>query len=220
MAVKKQAKTVVEVEAPVVEAKEKPILVAEAEIPTENATDEEQPAEIATKEGDTLSATDNAQIFGPQPVEGTKSSKKIFWVLIILFTLLGAAAGGMGIYLQNRGSKASPSPTPEAMASPTSTPMVELDKTAISIQILNGSGITGAAKAAQDYLEGQGYTISAVGNADSSDYEAMIIAVKDDKKDYFAQLKKALATKYTVEDQADMVASSIKYDVVITIGKE
>ncbi len=232
MAVKKKAKKVevVEVEAPVVEATEtadtpaeKPILVTEAEnapeSPVADQTAAETQAETVAKD-DTLSATDNAQIFGPQPVEVGKSNKKIFWILIIVFTLLGATAGGVGIYLQNRGSKAlTPSPTLEAAASPTPTPVVDLDKKAVTIQILNGSGITGAAKTAQDYLEGQGYTVSAVGNADTQDFQNTVIAIKADKKDYFAQLKKALAAKYTVEDQADTVASSVNYDVVITLGK-
>ena len=164
-------------------------------------------------------------MFGPLPSEPEKSSKKLFWIIIGVFALLGVIAGGIGIYLQNRPQSspaATPSPKSDQAVPGTSSPSpeVQLNRKDLQIQILNGSGVTGAAKAAQDYLEGLGYTVAALGNASSSGYTTTQISVKDAKKDYLTQLEQDLSGKYSLADTADSLEDSSKYDVVIVLGKE
>ena len=183
---------------------EKPILVAETEL-------------VAAVEP-TPTPT-SADMFGPMPTESKIKSNKLFWIIIIVFATLGVAAGGIGVYLQNRSQPTSTiSPTPEASLLPSPSAEVLLNKKDLQIQILNGSGVTGAAKKAQDYLEGLGYTVSAVGNASSSDYTTTQISLKDSKKDYLPLLKKDLSEKYEVADTIDSLEDNSKYDAVIILG--
>lgn len=191
----------------VVKEEDKPILVAEAEAETEAVTPVSDPV------------PDSSQIFGPTAAEPPQTNKGLFWILIIVFTVLGAVAGGAGIYLQTRSSSsAHPAPSPETTATPTPTP--QLNRKDLQIQVLNGSGVTGQAKIAQDYLTGLGYTVVAIGNADTSDFPTTVVAIKDAKKGYFSQLKQDLASKYAVADNPDSLAADSKYDAVITLGKE
>lgn len=204
---------------------DKPILVTETEGQTETAAEVEPTVdpEVATDpepEPDTASVN-SSQIFGPQPVDPPKSNKKTFWVIIILFAVLGAAAGGIGIYLQNNGSiggfMARPTPTPE-VTEPTPTPAAELDRSELSIQVLNGSGVTGAAKTAQEYLEGLGYSVDAVGNADESDLETTQVAIKSEKEEFSDLVKEDLSEQYTVDEEVGELDEDSTYDVVITLG--
>ncbi len=164
---------------------------------------------------------DASAIFGPVAADPPPTNKGLFWILIVVFALLGAVAGGGGIYLQNqsRSTRPAPSSTPETVAA-SPTPAPQLNRKDLQIQVLNGSGVTGAAKVAQDYLIGVGYTVAAVGNADSTDFPTTTVAIKDSRKAYFSQLKQDLASKYTVADSPDSLAADSKYDVVITLGKE
>lgn len=215
---KKVEPEVVVLETPPVE---KPILVAEA-VPESPPQPQPVPPQVSpepVKSEPEPTATPAVDIFGPLPDEPEKSSKKVFWIIIGTFAVLGVVAGGIGVYLQNRSSFAiTPSPTPKEVVETSPTPAVQLDKKSLQIQILNGSGVTGAAKAAQDYLEGLGYTVSAVGNASSSSYTSTQISIKDSKKDYLPTLKKDLSGQYSVADTADSLEDNSKYDVVIVLG--
>ncbi|MDO8487901.1 MAG: LytR C-terminal domain-containing protein [bacterium] len=193
---------------PEVKPETPPTPVAEPEVP-----EIEEPAESKTPNSES--------IFGPSPVEAPKSNTKMFWILIVLFTLLGAAAGALGIYLQGRGSPLlQPSPTPEATLVPSPTPQVELNRQDLNIQILNGGGVPGAAKSAQTYLEKLGYIVAGVGNAETSDYPTTQIAIKDDKKDFLSLLKDDLSGKYTLTEAVDSLDTDSEFDAVVILGKE
>lgn len=206
----------VEVVVPETPPVEKPILVAEAEPEPQAQPAPEIPLEPVKPEPP---ATTSADMFGPVLTEPRTGSNNIFWIIIAVFALLGVVAGGIGVYLQNR-SQPTPlaSPTPEASPMSSPSPVVQLNRKDLQIQILNGSGVTGAAKAAQDYLEGLGYTVSALGNASSSSYTTTQISLKDSRKDYLSILKKDLSGKYSVADTADSLEDNSKYDVVIILG--
>lgn len=246
MPAKKKPKVEVEVEevevvAPVIETEaepeveeieenktEKAVWVAEAEpetaaeTPAEAEPDPEPVKPTAPEAAKPHSQpADTSSIFGPTPEETSKGSKKLFWVLIVVFALLGAAAGGVGIYLQNRPSaEPAPSPTPEASALPSPSPETKLNREDISIQVLNGSGVTGAAGKAKDYLEGLGYTVDNVGNANSSDYTQTEISTTTSAQKYVDMLTEDLGSNYTVSDQVGSLGSDSSYDVVIILGSE
>lgn len=247
MPAKKKPKVEVEVEevevvAPVVEVEAEPETVAEdektgaekavwvaeaepetvAETTTEDETEPEPVKETAPEVPKPHSQpADTSSIFGPTPEEASKGNKKLFWVLIVVFAFLGAAAGGAGIYLQNRPSvEPAPSPTPEATTLPSPSPETSLNREDISIQVLNGSGVTGAAGKAKDYLEGLGYTVDNVGNANSSDYTQTEISTTPSAQKYADMLTEDLKSKYSVSDQVGSLDSDSNYDVVIILGSE
>jgi len=108
----------------------------------------------------------------------TDSPHKLLKTILILLLLL-VAITGWGMYLTTKypdllGSSISlgsstPTPTPTITpAPPTPTPV---DRSGISIQILNGAGVSGAAAATATTLEDMGYTITDTGNADNTNYE-------------------------------------------------
>lgn len=178
------------------------------------------PTPVAAQPEPTPTPTPTApDMFGPVATEQKTGNSKLFWIIIVVFVLLGVMAGGIGIYLQNR-SKSSPlaSPTPAVSPLPSPSPEAQLNRKDLQIQILNGSGVVGAAKKAQDYLEGLGYKVTAVGNANSSDYTTTQISLKDSKKDFLSMLKKDLSGKYDVAETADSLENNSKYDAVVILG--
>jgi hypothetical protein len=94
-----------------------------------------------------------------------------------------------------------------------------LDRAKLSVHVFNGSGVTGAAKKATDFLEGLGYNVVDFDNAESSDYASTEIQVITSKSDYAALLKKDLSANYTVGKTTDTPASGEPADAVVIIGK-
>ena len=124
----------------------------------------------------------------------------------------------------------SPSPTVKPKTTPTSSPTPKpsvnpvdkasgLDRSKLSIHILNGSGVTGAAKKASDLLEGLGYNVIQIGNAENSDFASTEIQMASGKSDFIALLKSDLSGTYTVGKTSDSPASDEKADAVVIIGK-
>jgi len=123
-----------------------------------------------------------------------------------------------------------PTPIPEKTVTPTPTPKPtpvpqrvattagELKRQAISIQILNGSGVVGTAKKAADYLTGLFYTVSDTGNAESYDFEETVIKTK--KEADLTLLKGDLETQYEIGTASATLSSTSAYDAVVIIGKK
>jgi hypothetical protein len=118
-------------------------------------------------------------------------------------------------------------PTPEEVTptkanKPSSTPTLttkssSTEKNDIEITVLNGSGVTGAAKTIADYLSSLGYGIKSTGNADAYDYQGITILVSKEKGSYLTQLKKDLAEKSaTVSGKID---DSLTVDAQVIVGK-
>lgn len=107
------------------------------------------------------------------------------------------------------------SPT-EVKASPTGQAAAERSK--LSLTVLNGSGIPGAAKGVADYLQGLGYTVTGTGNADNYDYTDVSFNLKTGNSDLSSTLKKDLSAKYTVGTTSATLTSGDAGGVVI-VGK-
>ncbi|MBI2443299.1 MAG: LytR C-terminal domain-containing protein [Candidatus Levybacteria bacterium] len=125
-----------------------------------------------------------------------------------------------------------PSPTAKKEASPTkanptaaekqTTSSVDsatgLDRAGLTVDILNGSGVSGAASKMSSFLKDLGYSIGSTGNADNFDYTNVTIQVKSGMSKYLPLLKKDIGSSYTVGDTNTALASG-SADAVIIIGK-
>lgn len=117
------------------------------------------------------------------------------------------------------------SPTKEPTATPSPRPtgnpidkVTGLDRSKISIEIQNGSGIAGAGKKAADLLTSLGYKISGTGNADNYNYEKTIISVTGTSSKYLDLLKKDLGSTYSIgSTSASFTGSS---DARVIVGKQ
>mgnify|MGYP001576754653 FL=1 len=104
-----------------------------------------------------------------QPKPKGKSNK---WIFIVVGLLI---LGGGGIYFFTRGAKEEetlPSPTVGGVSTSTPAPTPTLspaDRKDISIEIQNGTGISGEAAYLQGVLKNLGYSDIKVGNAESQD---------------------------------------------------
>lgn len=107
--------------------------------------------------------------------------------------------------------------TPEVKVSPTKA-VVEVDLSAYSIKVLNGSGIAGEAGRIRDVLKSQEFSVSSVGNAQGYDFEETTIQHKKEvSKAYLEKLKEVLSKEKTVKISKEQLESSDD-DVVVTVG--
>lgn len=113
-----------------------------------------------------------------------------------------------------------PQPTPTRVPQPTPTQAVQsLNLSKYTITVLNGSGISGEASKVKDMLVGAGFTVGAIGNAQTSDVTTTTISAKANvDKAYLAKLTQTLQETYTVSSTVDAADASQSSDIVVTIG--
>lgn len=111
-----------------------------------------------------------------------------------------------------------PSPSPKPTANPIDK-TTGLDRSTLSVEVQNGSGVAGAAGKASDVLKGFGYNVVATGNAGNFDYENVTVQVKSAKSDFLALLKKDLGFSYTVGSTSADLSSDSSADALVIIGK-
>lgn len=128
---------------------------------------------------------------------------------------------------------ASASATVSPLARPTSTPIptptqaaitpidkaTGLDRSKITIDVQNGSSVTGAASKMADYLKSFGYTIGKTGNADTSDYSNVTISLSPQAAKYLSLLKSDLNKQYTVGTTNSSLSASSSADALVIVGK-
>jgi len=107
-----------------------------------------------------------------------KKNKKLFVIGLIVVLLIFGASGWI-FYLASRFSKemAKDANTQEkevtVVETPEPTPK-ELERSEITLEILNGSGVSGAASTASSTFTSLGYEVIKVGNADLSDSSQLL----------------------------------------------
>ena len=111
-----------------------------------------------------------------------KSKKKTLTLVVILALILLVI---VGLVFRNKINslfnkvqqtvQPTPTPTPTLIPTPTPNPWVRSDW---SLEVLNGSGVTGQAKALAEKLIEVGYPVVKTGNADKQNYEVTQILVK------------------------------------------
>ena len=93
-----------------------------------------------------------------------------------------------------------------------------IDKSAIKISVLNGSGVKNSAKTVADQLTSAGFTISYTGNASNFNYQQTFIYFKTGN-DVQANLVKDVLTGRTVQTKENNSVVGTKYDIVVVVGK-
>lgn len=156
---------------------------------------------------------------------GKGKGKKIFFLLVILaIGLLGAFLIFKGVTGEDT-TEATPSPTannfirtPEpSEETETTEPSEEVDKAEISIQILNGTGISGEAGFLQGKLNAAGFKDITATNASSTDNESAIVAFASSvPKTIVVEITKLLQGIYSEVTTSTSVGTT--NDVVITTG--
>jgi len=114
-------------------------------------------------------------------------------------------------------NKESPTTTPAATSTPSPTPSIE--RSDLTVQVLNGSGVSGAAGVAKDYLEGLGYEDVETGNASLYDYEETEVSIKEDVEEYLDMIIEDLSDEYEVATDSGVLDEDGDFDVEIIIGK-
>lgn len=151
------------------------------------------------------------------------------WIIVPTALLVGAFAGGLITYFSglSRLSNADVIPSPVAVATPEIEEKAKIeekdelvDRSAIKLQALNGSGIAGFAGKAKTMLEGLGYKNVAVGNASNSNFTETIISVKASKKELLKFVVEDLSKDYDVSSKTETLLASSPYDFVITLGNK
>ena len=169
--------------------------------------------------GNVPSETSRTRVGFPEQKEPKKFSKKPI-VIIVIFLLL--ALGGWWLFSgRNKESslvedEEASTPTPFKEES-TPTPKVEIDRAAVKIQVLNGTGITGGAGTLKGSLEKVGYSQIDVGNASPQSFTATEVLFGEDvTASVKADIGKILEELY--QDVEVKEKSLPKYDIRITTG--
>lgn len=180
------------------------------------------------------------------PSDAPKKSKNLLFAVLFFVILIILALGAKQFLFGSKEKKAevpaitptpteyqfptdtpAPSPTtavtPTAKAVPTTNPVDQgtgLDRSTLTIEVQNGSGVAGVAVKAGDYLKGLGYKVSAMGNADNFDYANTVVRVKDSKSSFLSLLKKDLGFSYTVGTASADLSSTAATDALVIVGKQ
>jgi len=192
--------------------------------PPDEVKDEEPQKKEEEKEviSDLFNKKDTVGIPEISMHKSNSSRTMIIWstAVITVAVLVGGALfiSTKGVNLPDLSfTMAKPSPTPTEAPSPTPKPVSRGD---ISIQVLNGGGVVGAASKMKAFLEEKGYTVADTGNTDDYTYDKTAVLVKPGKEAYAALLNEDLADDYTLEATPAALPSDSSYDAQVIVGKE
>ena len=211
------------------ELKKKVVIVEEVET-VEETPQHEEVAIVEPKEPQKNEVAEVTTSVEPEPEAVEEYDKPNYlWIIVPTALLVGALVGGLITYfsgIANLSTDSSSSPTPMASVEPTvtseatATPKSTFKRDGLKVQVLNGSGVSGAAGKAKTLLEGLGYVTVETGNASSSSFEMTEVAVKEASKDYLDLVIKDLSKEYEATAAAKVLPTSSKYDIVVTLGKK
>lgn len=95
-----------------------------------------------------------------------------------------------------------------------------LDKSKWTFEVLNGLGVAGAALSAAKKLEGLGYTVIKIGNADKQTFTLTELSVVKDKFDQAEFLLEDLKTEFPTATLSGELTSDSTASARIIVGKE
>ena len=168
-----------------------------------------------------ISSPFSAAEFGLTDKKSNKTKNLIlFLVVFLLVAIISAlfyffATGALKFETKEEEVVTVPTEAP----TPTPTP-VEFDRADITVEVLNGSGVGGAAGIMESFLEDLGYENIEVGNADNSDYENITIQVKEEFTEIASLIAEDLEKDYIVNSDYETLDEESEYDVVIIVGVE
>lgn len=164
----------------------------------------------------------------PSYVERSSPKPRLLFMFVIVLLLIIVALAGLYFLGANSGKNLlqtiapAPTPTPASIQIPTPTIVITqppLERSDLTIAIRNGSGTAGAARGISTYLDGLGYTLGPVGNADKFTYEGITIHVKQSQSAYLSQLEKDLKENDPDASISASVDDTIATEAEVIVGK-
>jgi LytR cell envelope-related transcriptional attenuator len=174
---------------------------------------------------------------GASVEEQPNRKPRVIAFIVVLLLLLVALGFAVNYFLHSKTKKdttASTStttvvtqmPTEMPTDTPSATPSATIALTPTSaksnqltVQVLNGSGVPGAASKIAASLKSLGYTVASTGNADTFDYTNVVIEVKKSEASTLTKLKTDLAKDYTIGSTSATLAASNQTDAIVIVGK-
>lgn len=157
-----------------------------------------------------------------------------YWAIIPMLVLGGILLWGVFIYEAGDKKEIKAEVLPTAIAStpvlsptkvatlssiPQASPSPQLVLSQFQIKVLNGSGRKGEAAKTKEILEGAGFSVSGIGNNDTSNYRTTLIQVtKEVSKEFITRLEEALSKELVLADKAELV-SGVDTPVTIIVGR-
>lgn len=130
-------------------------------------------------------------------------------------------AGKVVIGDLNTESSATPTATPTATATPTpATTAATPVKANITVKILNGGGVTGAASKVSTLVTNAGFKVSSTGNAKSYTYATTEILYKNALLKSLATELAAALSSYTTSIKEDATTVGTASDILVIVGKK
>lgn len=219
--IKEEIKPVVE------EPQEKKVAESDSVSEKEEATSTSNVADAnvakANKETEPEDVTESKEKEESKENEGSGTSKKRFWINLVIIFIGTVIIVTFFLFLRQQKidemNKQEQVNIPKPTKAVTPTPK-EIDVSTYSIDILNGSGVAGAAAKAKTLLTDKSYNVTSTGNADTSNYAKTIIKVKKSVPSAYTEaLKNLLLPTYALDTVATL-ADTETTDVVIIIGSQ
>lgn len=166
------------------------------------------------------------------------SKNKLVWVYLPLVVVVVGVLVALALYGRSRGENASIieitpeplvvpqesgvelEPSPSSSEEPSPEPSAsepEIEKEDVSVRVLNGSGVEGAAGDIVETIEGLGYSSVSAGNADNFDYEDTVVRYKGDYDEFADEIVEALDGYTVVKEELE---DDSEYDIVVVVGVE
>ncbi|MEW6189195.1 MAG: LytR C-terminal domain-containing protein, partial [Actinomycetota bacterium] len=149
-------------------------------------------------------------------------------LLVAMFCLIGGLyAAGHWLFVSRKAQKIVPEATKKAerasqtkvvKAKPEAKPALEIDKSKIKIQVLNGNGVQGEAARIADILRESGFNIQTVGDAGYDAYPNTIIRHKPGQEDVAKLVVKEIASFYPALFYPNLADSDV--DIVVILGRD
>ena len=241
---KKPAKTKLEVEEidEVTSEEEKVSIKEEIETDTERVDDEVEQAprpqeaeeDEVKVEGESKAEEDPSPYFTRSTVYGDSSQaasvekrfsgKRLVFFLVAIAVSAGIFFAGLMFFNFQFDSMGIPNPLAQATPTPTVaptatlTPEPEVDLSELQVQVLNGSGVSGAAADAAALLEEEGFENIEVGNAEDQDLEETEVQLQEGVSSEVYSIISSALSDYSVVEGAELDEDA-DFDVIVTLGQ-
>lgn len=172
---------------------------------------------------------DEGSFFGETSTIDEQPNRKprVIAFIVVLLLLLVALGFAANYFLHKKIVKETKSsvlhvtemPTVAITDTPSATPSATPSPMPLSVQVLNGSGVLGAASKIATSLKSLGYIVTGTGNATTFDYTNIVIEVKKNEPNALTKLKADLSKSYTIGSTSATLAESNTNDAIVIVGK-